>query len=134
MAAADDPKGPAGSGDYFIDSDTKDVLAEVVRFHRQMLGVKKLPVVNHQSSKYARDRYLLQWNGLPLDQSTLNTALRFLLHGAVIDSGGVGVHLTSHVLRHYTASRTMPRVAVQSGRDPRKHVSSTVIGTVGHAA
>ena len=94
------PKGRQERGDYFIDSDTKDVLAEVVRFHRQMLGVKKLPVVNHQSSKYARDRYLLQWNGLPLDQSTLNTALRFLLHGAVIDSGGVGVHLTSHVLRH----------------------------------
>jgi integrase len=94
------PKGRRERGDYFIDSDTKDVLAEVVRFHRQMLGVKKLPIVNHQSSKYARDRYLLQWNGLPLDQSTLNTALRFLLHGAVIDSGGVGVHLTSHVLRH----------------------------------
>jgi hypothetical protein len=56
--------------------------------------------VNHQSSKYAPDRYVLQWNGLGLDQGTLNTALRFLLHAAVLDSSGTCVHLSSHILRH----------------------------------
>jgi hypothetical protein len=94
------PKGRKERADYFIDSDTKDVLMEVLRFQRQILGVKTLPVVTHQSSKYGSDRYLLQWNGIALNQHTLNTALRFLLHGAVLNSNGACVHLTSHVLRH----------------------------------
>src|SRR5712691_1822312 len=94
------PKGRRERADYFIDTDTKDVLIEVLRFQRYIVGSKKLPVVDHQSSKYGPDRYLLQWNGLALDQGTLNTALRFLLHEAVLDSNGACVHLTSHVLRH----------------------------------
>jgi integrase len=94
------PKGRKERADYFIDAETKDVLMEVLRLHREVLGLKKLPVVNHQSSKYAADRYLLQWNDCALDQATLNTALRFLLHGAVLDSNGACVHLTTHVLRH----------------------------------
>ena len=94
------PKGRRERADYFIDSDTKDVLTEVVGLQRRILGVKKLPVVPHQSSRYAPDRYLLQWNGLPVDQCSLNTAIRFLLHGAILDSGGGCVHITSHVLRH----------------------------------
>ncbi len=94
------PKGRRERADYFIDSDTKDVLTEVVRLQRQILAVKKLPLVPHQSAKYARDRYLLQWNGLPLDQASLNTAMRFLLHGAILDPAGGCVHISSHVLRH----------------------------------
>ena len=38
--------------------------------------------------RYGADRYLLQWNGLGLDQAALNTALRFLLHGAILDTNG----------------------------------------------
>src|SRR5262249_16202524 len=49
------PKGRRERADYFIDTDTKDVLMEVVRFQRQFLGVKKLPIVNHQSSQYRPD-------------------------------------------------------------------------------
>lgn len=94
------PKGRKERADYFIDTDTKNVLMEVIRFQRQIHGVKKLPVVNHQSSKYAADHYVLQWNRLALDQGTLNTALRFLLHGAVLDSNGACLHITSHLLRH----------------------------------
>jgi integrase len=94
------PKGRKERADYFIDSDTKDVLMEVLRFQRQILGLKKLPVVPHQLSRYGSDRYLLQWNGIALNQHTLNTVLRFLLHAAVLDSNGACVHLTSHVLRH----------------------------------
>jgi integrase len=94
------PKGRKERADYFIDADTKDVLMEVLRLHREVLGVKKLPTVRHQSPKYSAGRYLLQWNGRALDQASLNTALRFLLHGAVLDPDGACVHLTTHVLRH----------------------------------
>jgi hypothetical protein len=62
--------------------------------------MKKLPVVRHQSTRYGADRYLLQWNGLGLDQGALNTALRFLLHGAILDTNGNCVHMTTHLLRH----------------------------------
>jgi integrase len=94
------PKGRKERADYFIDADTKGVLMEVLRLHREVLRLKKLPVLDHQSPKYAADRYLLQWNGRALDQASLNTALRFLLHGAVLDTNGACVHLTTHVLRH----------------------------------
>jgi integrase len=94
------PKGRRERADYFIDTDTKNVLIAVLRLHRDVLRVKKLPILNHQSPKHAADRYLLQWNGRALDQGCLNTALRFLLHGAVLDSNGACVHLTTHVLRH----------------------------------
>jgi integrase len=98
------PKGRRERADYFIDADTKDVLMEVLRLHREVLRVKKLPIVHHQSTKYSADSYLLQWNGHALDQASLNTALRFLLHGAVLDPNGACVHLTTHVLRHCFAT------------------------------
>ncbi len=94
------PKGRKERAEYFIDEDTKNVLAEVVGFQRRINKTKKLPVVAHQSTRYPGDRYLLQWNGLGLDQGTLNTALRFLLHGAILDTDGNCVHLTTHLLRH----------------------------------
>ncbi len=94
------PKGRRERADFFIDEDTRSVLTEVVKFQRHMTGEKKLPVVRHQSSRYPADRYLLQWNGLALDQGTLNTAVRFLLHGAILDGEGRCVHLTTHLLRH----------------------------------
>lgn len=94
------PKGRRERADFFIDEDTKNVLAEVVRFQRRTTREKKLPIVRHQSSRYPPDRYLLQWNRLALDQGTLNTALRFLLHGAILDGEGRCVHLTTHLLRH----------------------------------
>ena len=94
------PKGRKERADYFIDEDTKNVLTEVVSFQRRITQTKKLPVVRHQSTRYGPDRYLLQWNGLGLDQASLNTALRFLLHGAILDSSGNCVHMTTHLLRH----------------------------------
>lgn len=94
------PKGHKERADYFIDPDTKDVLVEVLRFLRGRLQVKKLPIVSHQSPKYAPDRYLLQWNGKALDCAALNTALRFLLHGIALTPEGRGIHLTTHLLRH----------------------------------
>jgi integrase len=94
------PKGRKERADYFIDSDTKDVLMEVLRLHREVLSSKKLPIVDHPSMKYPPDRYVLQWNGQALQLATLNTALRFLLHGALLESNGACVHLTSHMLRH----------------------------------
>jgi len=94
------PKGRRERADFFIDEDTKNVLTEVVTLQRRLTGEKRLPVVRHDSSRYAADRYLLQWNRLGLDQGTLNTALRFLLHGAILDGAGRCVHLTTHLLRH----------------------------------
>jgi hypothetical protein len=118
------PKGRKERADYFIDEDTKTVLAEVVALHRRVTGEKKLPIVRHESSKYPADRYLLQWNGLGLDQGTLNTALRFLLHGALLDGEGRCVHLTSHLLRHYAASRTMPHVDISAAN--QEHFSDII--------
>lgn len=94
------PKGHKERADYFIDSDTKDLLVEVLRFLRARLQVKKLPIVSHQSPKYAPDRYVIQWNGKALDCAALNTTLRFLLHGIVLTPDGKGIHLTTHLLRH----------------------------------
>ncbi|MGQ0736602.1 MAG: site-specific integrase [Acidobacteriota bacterium] len=94
------PKGRQERADYFIDSDTKDLLLEVIGFLRARLGLKKLPVVSHESPKYAPDRYVLQWNGKALGCSALNTALRFLLHDVALTPDGKGIHLTTHLLRH----------------------------------
>src|SRR5215471_15628153 len=94
------PKGRTERCDYFIDEDTKAVLLEVLRFQRARLQTKKLPVVPHQSDGYPSDRYILQWNRKPLGQDVLNTALRFLLHEAVLNPEGGCVHLTSHLIRH----------------------------------
>jgi len=94
------PKGRRKRAVFFIDEDTKNVLTEVVKFQRRVTGERKLPEVRHHSSRYPPDRYLLQWNGLGLDQGTLNTALRFLLHDAILDGEGRCVHLTTHLLRH----------------------------------
>ena len=94
------PKGRKERADFFIDEDTKNVLTDVVKFLRHVTGERKLPVVRHESSRYPPDRYLLQWNRLGLDQGTLNTALRFLLHEAILDGAGRCVHMTTHLLRH----------------------------------
>jgi integrase len=94
------PKGHREGADYFIDADTKDLLVEIVRFLRARLGVKKLPIVQHQSPKYEPDRYVLQWNGKAQDCSALNTALRFLRHDVVRAPEGKAIHLTTHLLRH----------------------------------
>ncbi|MDP9224860.1 MAG: site-specific integrase [Actinomycetota bacterium] len=94
------PKGHKERADYFIDPDTKDLLVEVLRFLRARLHVKKLPIVSHESPKYAPDRYLLQWNGKALGCAALNTVLRFLLHDIALTPGGKSIHLTTHLLRH----------------------------------
>ena len=40
-----------------------------------------------------------------MDQCTLNSSIRYLLHGAVVRaSDGQGIHLTSHILRHAFAT------------------------------
>jgi integrase len=94
------PKGRRERGDFFIDNDTKELLVEVLRFHRELSNAKKLPVIPTQSSRYPDDRYVLQWDGRALDQSHLNTAIRFLLYNAVLDANGACVDISSHLLRH----------------------------------
>jgi integrase len=98
------PKGRRERGDYFIDNDTKDLLIEVLRFHREVSQSKKLPVIPAQSSRHPSDRYILQWDGRALDQSHINTTIRFLLHNAVLDGNGACVDISSHLLRHSFAT------------------------------
>jgi integrase len=98
------PKGRRERGDFFIDNDTKDLLLEVLRLHREVSNSKKLPVIPTQSSRHPADRYILQWDGRALDQSHLNTAIRFLLYNAVLDANGACVDITSHLLRHSFAT------------------------------
>ena len=46
----------------------------------------------------------------------LNVFIRFILHGLTFQTlDGTSIYLTSHLLRHYAASRTMPREIERSG-------------------
>jgi integrase len=99
------PKGAAERQNYFIDERTKDDLMEVISFLRNHTQAKKIPSVAPQYNKTPPDRYVFQWGGRLLNQCTLNSVIRFLLHGAVVrTSDGQGVHLTSHILRHAFAT------------------------------
>jgi integrase len=99
------PKGSTERQNYYIDERTKDDLLELISFLRERTGSKKIPVVTPEFNKLSPDRYVFQWQGRALDQCTLNSVIRFLLHGAIVRaSDGRGVHLTSHILRHAFAT------------------------------
>ena len=99
------PKGSAERQNYFIDERTKDDLMEVLSFLREQSQAKKIPVVAPEFNKNLPDRYVFQWGGKLLDQYTLNSVIRYLLHGAIVRaSDGQGIHLTSHLLRHAFAT------------------------------
>jgi hypothetical protein len=99
------PKGRKDRTDYYIDEDTKNHLAELIRFQCERLGTTLLPVVNSEYGKTPPDRYVLQWNGHGIDLQVLNTLIRFLLHGVVFQAiDGTIVQLTSHLLRHAFAN------------------------------
>ena len=99
------PKGRKDRADYYIDEDTKNHLAELIRFQCERLGTTLLPVVNSEYGKTPPDRYVLQWNGHGIDLQVLNTLIRFLLHGVVFQAiDGTIVQLTSHLLRHAFAN------------------------------
>lgn len=99
------PKGATERQNYYIDEPTKDDLMEVIAFLRERTRAKKIPVVDPEVSKLRPDRYIFQLEGKPLDQCTLNSVIRFLLHGAIVrSSDGQGIHLTSHILRHAFAT------------------------------
>jgi hypothetical protein len=112
------PKGRKDRADYFIDEDTKNHLVELIRFQCERLGTTLLPVVKSEYGKTPPDRYVLQWNGHGIDLQVLNTLIRFLLHGILFQAlDGTVVQLTSHLLRHYAASRTMPRNQTERGSE-----------------
>jgi hypothetical protein len=99
------PKGSTERQNYFIDERTKDDLMEVISFLREHTQAKKIPIVAPEYNKTLPDRYVFQWGGKVLDQCTLNSVIRFLLHGAIVRaSDGQGIHLTSHILRHAFAT------------------------------
>jgi hypothetical protein len=99
------PKGTTERQNFYIDERTKDELMELIAFLRERTGSKKIPVVTPEFNKLSPDRYVFQWQGRALDQCTLNSVIRFLLHGAIVRaSDGRGVHLTSHILRHAFAT------------------------------
>jgi hypothetical protein len=99
------PKGRKERADYYIDEDTKNHLVELIRFQCARLGTPLLPVVKSEYGKTPPDRYVLQWNGHSVDLQVLNTLIRFLLHGVLLQAmDGTVVHLTSHLLRHAFAN------------------------------
>ena len=99
------PKGATERQNYYIDERTKDDLMEVISFLREHAQAKKIPVVAPEFNKTLPDRYVFQWGGMIMDQCTLNSSIRYLLHGAVVRaSDGQGIHLTSHILRHAFAT------------------------------
>jgi hypothetical protein len=100
------PKGQKTSrADYYIDEDTKDLLLNVMRFQMDRCGDKTIPIIASEFGKLPPDRYVLQWRKRAVGQGSLNTFIRFLLHGlAFRASDGTAIHLTSHVLRHVFAT------------------------------
>jgi hypothetical protein len=99
------PKGRKERADYYIDEDTKNHLVELIRFQCARLGTTVLPMVKSEYGKTPPDRYVLQWNGRSVDLQVLNTLIRFLLHGVLLQAmDGTLVHLTSHLLRHAFAN------------------------------
>lgn len=99
------PKGRSARENFYIDEDTKNHLLEVVRFLRAKGKSKLLSIVAFEDKNRAPDRYILQWSGQILRQAYMNTLIRFLLHGLVLDAtDGKPVHITSHLLRHAFAT------------------------------
>jgi integrase len=100
------PKGQKTSrADYYIDEDTKNLLLNVIRFQTERYGNRSIPIVASEFGKMPPDHYVLQWRKRAVDQGSLNTFIRFLLHGlAFRASDGTAIQLTSHVLRHAFAT------------------------------
>lgn len=100
------PKGQKTSrADYYIDEDTKNLLLNVIRFQMERCGDKSIPIVASEFGKTPPDHYVLQWRNRSVGQGSLNTFIRFLLHGlAFRASDGTAIQLTSHVLRHVFAT------------------------------
>jgi integrase len=99
------PKGRRERESYYIDEDTKNHLARLIRFQCTMCGGLVLPVVKSEREKTPPDRYVLQWNQGAVSLSALNTLVRFMLHGLVFQTiDGDTVQLTSHLLRHAFAT------------------------------
>src|SRR5579864_2473616 len=100
------PKGQKTSrADYYIDEDTKNLLLNVIRFQMERCGDKSIPIVTSEFGKMPPDHYVLQWRKRAVDQGSLNTFIRFLLHGLAFRANdGTAIQLTSHVLRHVFAT------------------------------
>jgi integrase len=100
------PKGTRTQrADYYIDDDTKDVLLALMRFQVEQCGDSRIPVVATDRSKIPPDRFVLQWRGHGVTQTTLNSMVRLLLHGLSFRAAdGALVQISSHVLRHAYAT------------------------------
>jgi len=100
------PKGQkTNRADYYIDEDTKDLLLNVIRFQMERCGGRSIPTVAGEFSKIPPDHYVLQWRKRAVGQGSLNTFIRFLLHGLAFRANdGAAIQLTSHVLRHVFAN------------------------------
>jgi len=100
------PKGTRTTrADYYIDDDTKDLLLRLLRFQIAQCGDVNIPVVGTDRSKIAPDRFVLQWRGHGVTQTSLNSMVRLLLHGLSFQAAdGEPVQISSHVLRHAFAT------------------------------
>jgi hypothetical protein len=110
------PKGTRTQrADYYIDDDTKDVLLLLLRFQTEQCGDLKIPVVATERSKLAPDRFVLQWKGQGVTQTSLNSMVRLLLHGLDFRAAdGEPVQISSHVLRHaYATELANQRVPIE---------------------
>jgi integrase len=100
------PKGTRTQrAEYYIDDDTKDLLLHLLRFQIDQCGDAKIPKVPIERNKMAPDRFLLQWRGRGVTQTSLNSVVRLLLHGLSFQAAdGKVVQITSHTLRHAFAT------------------------------
>jgi integrase len=110
------PKGTRTKrADYYIDDDTKDVLLALLRFQVEQCGDVRIPVVPMDRSKIPPDRFVLQWRGRGVTQTSLNSMVRLLLHGLSFRAAdGEPVQISSHVLRHaYATELANQRVPIE---------------------
>jgi integrase len=110
------PKGTRSKrADYYIDDDTKDLLLSLIRFQVEPGGDPKIPVVAIDGNKIAPDRFVLQWRGRGVTQTSLNGMIRLLLHGLSFRAiDGTPVQISSHLLRHaYATELANQRVPIE---------------------
>jgi hypothetical protein len=81
------------------------LLLALLRFQIEQCGDVKIPVVAVERGKMPPDRFVLQWRGRGVTQTSLNGMVRLLLHGLSFQAAdGELVQLSSHVLRHVFAT------------------------------
>lgn len=113
------PKGRDEPENYYVPEDIFKTMHEIIRELKTHYRSDKIPAVKFEvdSRKHLildEKRFIFQYNGKHLNVFTINSIIKFLLHGIIIEnSEGNQVLVKSHLLRHAFATH-----AVQTEKIP----------------